>query len=132
MPPAKFQIGDRVRFTNRANNVAGRRKMTRKIVNTFYSKGLQASLYELGGRGGKHGSGQWHRSYELYPVNELQSRKIGQPSTKVIKALRVKRQAHQATKQVPQHLEEKQSHVSDSSQALRQKSERLGFCTLTT
>jgi hypothetical protein len=120
--PAKFQIGDRVRFTDRANNVSGLRKMTRKIVGTYYSKKLQATLYELGGRGGKHRSGQWHRSYELYLVQDRQARKIGRPNTKVRKALRGKRQGHQTNKARVNITQLPKSQNGKASQAIKSKS----------
>ena len=97
---AKFTKGDSVRFTDRASNVAKLHKRTRTIVDTYYSKELQATLYEIGGHGGKHHSGQWFRSYELYLANG-HTHKIGRPKAKLRLTSPNQKLARQTGKAIP-------------------------------
>jgi len=79
--PAKFKVGDKVRFTARACQglTEDIRRRTRTVVAVAYSKGFKANWYQLGAAGGKHRSyTMWFRSYELYLANE-KVQNIGRP-----------------------------------------------------
>jgi len=68
--PAKFQLGDKVRFSPRAPQyiLEGKRRRTRVIIGSHYSPTLQATLYELCQRG-KTPVGYLFRSYQFTLVN---------------------------------------------------------------
>ena len=79
---AKFQPGDKVRFSNRATKyaMADLRKRTRTIVDMFYDPVDHCCLYELGARG--NGTlGYFFRSFMLLPANGNQYT-IGRPRQK--------------------------------------------------
>lgn len=78
---AKFKVGDMVRFGSRAPvaTIGKSRRRARKVVAAVYLPNLKATRYVLGGQGGTHESRQTFRSYELVPVSEANSHKIGRP-----------------------------------------------------
>lgn len=98
--PAKFIIGDNVRFAPRACKglTANLRKRTRKIADIYYDADQQCCFYQLGGNGGLHKAfGMWFRSYELYPVNG-QAHKIGRPKGKLVSKVRMESPEQKASR----------------------------------
>lgn len=102
MARRKFNIGDPVRFTDRAPKglTEGKRKRTRKIATIDYDHKRDRSVYILGTNGGQHIShDEFFYSDELYnPTKELG--KIGRPHRKVRMTPPNQRQRRQATNQV--------------------------------
>lgn len=75
MPKAKFQVGDKVRYSRRCPRDIQQefRGRTRTIVHSFYEDREQAMLYDLGARG-KGRMGRLFRSYELVKATNLHKR----------------------------------------------------------
>lgn len=122
MAKRKFNIGDPVRFTNRAPKalLEGKRKRTRKIAAIEYDHKRDRSVYILGTNGGQHIShNEFFYSDELYnPTKEL--RKIGRPQRKVRLTPPSQRQRRQAPKQVA-NIAENQDLALNEPLALQQK-----------
>jgi len=79
---AKFQRGDRVRFSGFATKYILAellRRRSRTITNMFYDPVKQCCYYELGARGGS--LGYYFRSFMLTPANGSQHT-IGRPRQK--------------------------------------------------
>jgi hypothetical protein len=69
---AKFNIGDKVRFTTRATQHSFNRKRTRTVKRSFYDVAKQCRWYILCDIG--KGEGNLYRSYELKLATKLNCR----------------------------------------------------------
>jgi hypothetical protein len=81
---SKFDIGDKIRFSNRCPDYVKQEYMsrTRTIIDKLYDPDKKCCYYELGGRG-KGRMGYLLRSYMLKPVTEEERHRIGRPRTTI-------------------------------------------------